>query len=305
MLKGINWESTTMSKVTAYPPNTFCWVDLTTIDQPKAKDFYQAIFGREAEDVTGQADIYYTMMRKEFIRIVRIWSQTLLPPVVTTTLYFIVFGTFIGSQLPPIHGFSYIQFIVPGLIMTQVITSAYSNTVSTFYFAKWTKTLDEMLISPMPEWVIIAGFVSGGVMRGLIVGALVLATSLFFTHLVIVTALILIAAIVITSVLFSLAGLINGVFAKGFDGISIVPTFVLTPLTYLGGIFYSIQQFSPFWQKVSLFNPILYMVNAFRWGFLGFSDINIGICFGVLLGFTALFIGVLFWLFHRGTGVKN
>lgn len=248
---------------------------------------------------------YYTIIYHEVVRIIRIWSQTLLPPVITSGLYFTVFGTFIGSQLPPINGFSYIQFIVPGLIMMQVITSAYSNTVSTFYFAKWTKTLDEMLVSPMPEWAIIAGFVSGGVLRGLLVGALVLGTSLFFTHLVIFNAFILVAAIVVTAVLFSLAGLINGVFAKGFDGISIVPVFVLTPLTYLGGVFYSVSRLPPFWQHVSLFNPILYMVNAFRFGFLGISDVPLWQCFAVLLGLMVIFLAVLGYLFKRGVGFRQ
>ncbi len=248
---------------------------------------------------------FYTMVRGDFMRIVRIWSQTLLPPVITTSLYFVVFGTFIGSQLDAIQGLTYIQFIVPGLIMMSVITSSYMNTVSTFYFAKWTKTLDEVLVSPMPEWLVILGFVSGGVMRGLMVGVLVGIVGLFFTHLAIQNILVLIAALVLTSVLFSIAGLINGVFAKGFDGISIVPTFVLTPLTYLGGIFYSIEQFPPFWQTVSLFNPILYMVNAFRWGFFGVSDINIVVCFGVLGGFILAFLIILLWLFRRGIGVKN
>ena len=248
---------------------------------------------------------YYTMLRGEFVRIVRIWSQTLLPPVVTTSLYFLVFGTFIGSQLAPIHSFPYIQFIVPGLIMMSVITSSYMNTVSTFYFAKWTHTLDEILVSPMPSWVVIAGFVGGGVLRGMLVGILGLSVSLFFAHRLSWNALALILAVILTSVLFSLGGLINGVFAKGFDGISIVPTFVLTPLTYLGGVFYSISQFPPFWQKVSLLNPILYMINAFRYGFLGVSDINIFICFGVLITFLVLFVGIILYLFRRGIGVKN
>lgn len=248
---------------------------------------------------------YYTMLRNDFVRIMRIWSQTLLPPVVTTSLYFIVFGAFIGSQIAPIDGFSYMQFIVPGLIMMSVITSSYMNTVSTFYFQKWTKTLDEMLVSPMPDWLVIVGFVSGGVLRGLLVGALVLVVSLFFTHLAVFSALVLVAAVVLTSVLFSLAGLINGVFAKGFDGISIVPTFVLTPLTYLGGIFYSVEMLPSVWQKVSLFNPILYMVNAFRYGFLGISDIPLATCFGVLVGFIVLFVGVSAYLFRNGVGVKQ
>ncbi len=247
---------------------------------------------------------YYTMMRKEFVRIVRIWSQTLLPPVVTTSLYFIVFGTFIGSQLAPIHGFSYIQFIVPGLIMMSVITSAYSNTASTFFFSKMIHNLDELIVSPTPSWVVILGFVSGGVIRGLLVAVLVTIVSLFFTHLVMYNALILIVTIVLTSVVFALGGLINGVFAKGFDGISIVPTFVLTPLTYLGGIFYSISQFPPFWQKVSMVNPILYMVNAFRYGFLGVSDMPVWVCFTVLIGFCVAFSLIIIYLFRKGVGLR-
>jgi ABC-2 type transport system permease protein len=248
---------------------------------------------------------YYTMVRNELVRMIRIWSQTLLPPVVTSSLYFIVFGAFIGSQIAPIEGFTYMQFIVPGLIMMSVITSSYTNTVSTFYFAKWIKTLDEMLVSPMPAWLIVLGYVSGGVMRGLLVGTLVLIVSLFFTHLVIVNALILIAAIILTSILFSLGGLINGVFAKGFDGISIVPTFVLTPLTYLGGIFYSVKSLPEFWQQVSLYNPILYMVNAFRFGFLGITDIPLWQCFAVLIGLMIAFIAILLWLFREGIGVRQ
>lgn len=248
---------------------------------------------------------YYTMLRNDFVRIIRIWSQTLLPPVVTTSLYFVVFGAFIGSQIAPINGFTYMQFIVPGLIMMSVITSSYMNTVSTFYFAKWTKTLDEILVSPMPDWLVILGFVSGGVLRGLLVGILVAIVALFFTHLAIFNLLVLVAAVVLTSVLFSIGGLINGVFAKGFDGISIVPTFVLTPLTYLGGIFYSVEMLPEFWQKVSLFNPILYMVNAFRWGFLGISDIPLATCFAILGGITVVLLAVTAYLFRNGIGLKN
>lgn len=248
---------------------------------------------------------YMTMMRKELVRIIRIWSQTLLPPVITTSLYFIVFGTFIGSQLADIHGYSYIQFIVPGLIMMSVITSSFMNTVSTFYFAKWTKNLEELLVSPTPDWVVILGFVSGGVLRGLLVGVLVTIVSLFFTHLTISSIAVLVSAVVLTSILFSLGGLINGVFAKGFDGISIVPTFVLTPLTYLGGIFYSVEMLPEFWQKVSLFNPILYMVNAFRYGFLGVSDIPVAQCFMVLGACMIIFVGTLVYLFRQGIGVRS
>lgn len=248
---------------------------------------------------------YYTMVRKDFIRIMRIWSQTLLPPVITNVLYFTIFGAFIGSQLAAINGVSYMAFIVPGLVMMTIITSSYMNTVSTFYFAKFIKNIEELLVSPMPSWVIVAGFVTGGVIRAFLVGILVIGTSLFFTHLTISNIIIVFSAAFLTALLFAFAGLVNGFFAKSFDAISIVPTFVLTPLTYLGGVFYSIELLPEPWQTLSLFNPILYMVNAFRYGFLGFSDVNIWLCFAVLGGLTILFFGITLWLFIRGAGFKN
>lgn len=248
---------------------------------------------------------YYTMVRKEFTRMIRIWSQTLLPPIVTTSLYFVVFGSFIGSQLAQINGYSYMQFIVPGLIMMSMITSSYMNTVSTFYFAKWQRTLDEILVSPTPNWIVIAGFISGGMMRGLFVGGLVLTVSLLFTHLLIHNIVVLLFAGLLTTMLFSLAGLVNGIFAKGFDGISIVPTFVLTPLTYLGGVFYSVNQFPAVWRTVSLFNPILYMVNAFRYGFLGISDVSITLSFSLLIGINVVLLALTVYLFKKGWGFKN
>jgi ABC-2 type transport system permease protein len=248
---------------------------------------------------------FYTMMRKEVIRIIRIWSQTLLPPIVTTTLYFIVFGTFIGSQIKEVHGHTYMEFIVPGLVMMSLITSAYMNTVSTFYFAKWQRTIDEMLVSPMPSWVVMMGFVSGGVIRAGLVGVLVVGVSIFFTHLVIHNIFVIFVAAFLTAILFSFAGLVNGFFAKSFDAISIVPTFVLTPLTYLGGVFYSIDQLPPFFRTLSLGNPILYMVNLFRYGFLGVSDVNPWLAFLVLIGFLLVFIILTTWLFKRGKGLKN
>lgn len=248
---------------------------------------------------------YYTMVRREFVRMIRIWSQTLLPPIVTTSLYFVVFGSFIGSQLGQINGYTYMQFIVPGLIMMSMITSSYMNTVSTFYFAKWQRNLDEVLVSPTPNWIVIAGFITGGMVRGLFVGALVLLVSLFFTHLVIHQLALLLLAGVLTTMLFSLAGLVNGIFAKGFDGISIVPTFVLTPLTYLGGVFYSVNQFPEFWRTVSLFNPILYMINAFRYGFLGISDVSITLSFSLLIGINIVLLATAVYLFKKGWGFKN
>jgi ABC-2 type transport system permease protein len=248
---------------------------------------------------------FSTMLRKETVRIFRIWSQTLLPPVVTTSLYFAIFGTFIGSQVAKIDGFSYILFIVPGLVMMAVITSSYSNVVSTFFGAKMQRYLEELLVSPLPNWVIIAGFASGGIVRSLIVAALVLLVSLFFTHLVIFNVFIIIAAALLTSILFSLAGLVNGIFAKSFDGINIVPTFVLTPLTYLGGVFYSTKSLPPLFRDLSLINPILYMVNAFRYGFLGVSDVSVATSFEVMIIAIIILLVLALYLFKKGNGMKQ
>ncbi|HVU79892.1 MAG TPA: ABC transporter permease [Candidatus Paceibacterota bacterium] len=248
---------------------------------------------------------YLTVVRKDSWRMFRLWKQTFLPSVITTGLYFLVFGTFIGSQLPAVHGVSYIMFIVPGLVMMQIIMNAYSNTSTALFMAKFQKNLEEMLVSPMPEWVIVAGYVTAGIIRGCVIGILVLGVALFFTHLVVYNAAIVAAAFVLTCILFSLAGFLNAMFANSFDSISIVPTFVLTPLTYLGGIFYSIQQFPPFWQAVSLGNPILYMVNAFRYGFLGASDVNVWVAFAVLIGFNIAFLAVILVLLKKGIGLKN
>jgi ABC-2 type transport system permease protein len=248
---------------------------------------------------------YHTMVRKDFMRIIRIWSQTLLPPVITMSLYFAIFGKFIGSQVRAVNGLPYIDFIVPGLVMMSVITSAYMNTVSTFYFAKWQRTIDEQLVSPMPMWTIIAGFVTGGLMRAGLVGVLVVLTSLFFTHLVIYNLVVIFAAAFLTALIFAFAGLANGIFAKSFDAISIVPTFVLTPLTYLGGVFYSVNQLPPFFRSLSLANPILYMVNAFRYGFLGITDVSIATCFEVMGGLALAFFLLTLFLFIRGAGLKK
>ena len=253
----------------------------------------------------GIAIAFYTIARKDTVRMVRLWKQTFLPSVVTMSLYFAVFGTFIGSQIGDIHGFSYILFIVPGLIMMSVITNSYSNTSTAFFMAKFMKTIDEMLVSPTPDWVIVAGYVTAGIVRGFIVGVLVLITSLFFTHLTVYSIAIVFAAFVLTCILFSLAGLLNALFAETFDSIAIVPTFVLTPLTYLGGVFYSVDHLPELWQTVSLFNPILYMVNAFRYGFLGVSDVHVGLAFGILLTLTVAFVVVILWLFKKGIGMKN
>jgi ABC-2 type transport system permease protein len=246
-----------------------------------------------------------TILLKETLRFLRIWIQTILPPAITTALYFIIFGKLIGAQLGPVDGLSYTQFIAPGLIMMAVITNAYSNVVSSFFSAKFQRHIEEMLVSPLPDAIIVLGFVGGGVARGLAVGIVVTAISLFFADLHWQHPLLILAVIVLTSVLFALAGLINGIFAKSFDDISIIPTFVLTPLIYLGGIFYSIKMLPPFWQDVSLLNPILYMINAFRYGILGVSDIDVRVAFAIILLFIVALFGYSLWLLRRGTGIRT
>ena len=246
-----------------------------------------------------------TILIKETLRFLRIWIQTLLPPAVTMALYFIIFGKLIGSQLGPVNGLSYMQFIAPGLIMLAVITNAYSNVVSSFFSAKFQRHIEEMLVSPLPNTIIVLGFVGGGVARGLAVGSVVTVVSLFFTDLHWEHPFIILAVMILTSTLFALGGLINGIFARSFDDISIIPTFVLTPLIYLGGIFYSVKMLPPFWQDVSLLNPILYMINAFRFGILGVSDVNIYVAFAIILLFIAVLFGVSLWLLHCGTGIRS
>lgn len=234
---------------------------------------------------------FCTIIRKEIKRFSRIWVQTLLPPAITMALYFVIFGTLIGSRIGEMGGFSYMEFVVPGLIMMSVLTNSYSNVVSSFYGAKFNHSIEEMLVSPVPNYVILLGYTLGGVARGLAVGLIVTVLSMFFTSLKIHSLGVTVGIVLLTAVLFSLAGFINAVYANSFDDISIVPTFVLTPLTYLGGVFYSISMLPEFWQGVSQLNPVLYMVNAFRYGILGVSDIDVTYAFvGVLV-----FVAVLFW----------
>lgn len=252
--------------------------------------------------------IYWTafksLLSKEIHRFTRIWVQTLVPPAITMTLYFIIFGNLIGSRIGEMSGFSYMEYIVPGLIMMSVITNSYSNVASSFYSAKFQKNIEELLVAPVPNYVIIGGFVMGGVTRGLAVGAIVTFVSLFFVDLQIEHWGIIALTVFMTSVLFSLGGLINAVFAKSFDDISIIPTFILTPLTYLGGVFYSISLLPEFWQGVSKINPIVYMVNAFRYGFLGVSDVGIGTSFAVLAAFVAVLYGIAHYLVTKGIGLR-
>jgi ABC-2 type transport system permease protein len=248
---------------------------------------------------------FYTILTKEFLRFIRIWVQTVLPSAVTTALYFVIFGKLIGERIGEMGGFTYIDFIVPGLVLMAVITNSYANVVSSFYSAKFQRHVEELLVSPVPDWIILAGYVAGGVARGVVVGLAVILVSLFFTDVEIHSLGVTLAVFVLTSMLFATAGFINALFAKSFDDISIVPTFVLTPLTYLGGVFYSIHLLPDFWQRASLANPVLYMVNAFRYGILGTADIAIGTAFGIILVFVAGLAVFALWLLRRGVGIKS
>ena len=246
-----------------------------------------------------------TIIRKEVVRVLRIWIQTIVPPAITMTLYFIIFGNLIGRRIGTMDGFDYMQYIAPGLIMMSVITNSYGNVVSSFFGAKFGRHIEEMLISPMSNAAIIIGHVAGGVLRGVLVGLLVTVIALFFTKLEVRHPIVTVSIVLLSSTVFALAGFINAVFAKKFDDISIVPTFVLTPLTYLGGVFYSISLLPEFWQKVSLANPILYMVNAFRYGILGTSDIGIGTAYVILIAFVVLLFVGCQQLMRRGVGIRE
>ena len=248
---------------------------------------------------------YQTIVRKEITRILRIWGQTIVPPAITMSLYFIIFGELIGSRIGDMHGFSYMQYIVPGLVIMSVITNSYGNIVASFFGAKFGKHIEELLISPLPNWIILAGYVTGALARGLMVGTVVLLVSLLFTHLSVSSLLVTLSVLLLTAVVFALAGLVNAIFAQKFDDIAIIPTFVLTPLTYLGGVFYSIDLLPEFWQRVSVFNPILYMVNGFRYGILGVSDVSLAQSYAVIFVAGALLFGWCMWLLHRGVGLRT
>lgn len=248
---------------------------------------------------------FYTIVRKEISRFTRIWIQTILPPAISMTLYFVIFGSLIGPRIGTMNGFNYIDYIAPGIIMMSIINNSYANVVSSFFGAKFQKHIEEMIVAPIPNIIILCGFMTGGIARGLLVGAVVTIVALFFTDLKIHSLPITISVVFMTAVVFSLAGFINAIFAKKFDDISIIPTFVLTPLIYLGGVFYSINLLPAFWQTVSSFNPILYMVNAFRYGMLGESDINISSAFIILLIFTSILFSISLFLLNKGIGIKN
>lgn len=251
---------------------------------------------------------FYTMLRKDVVRMFRIWVQTFLPSVITSCLYFLIFGAVLGERIGQMQGVDYMQFVVPGLVMLAVVTNAYANTSFTFFQSKFFfRGIDEILVSPTPPWVMIAGFISGGVLRGIMVGALVLAISVFFTglHLSIYHLGIILLFAVLTAVVFALAGLVNGVYAKSIDAINIVPTFVLQPLTYLGGVFYSVHSLPEFAQYVTYINPIFYLINGFRYGFLGIADIPLSVSFAVLSGMIVVLVGINWYLIRTGLGLKQ
>jgi ABC-2 type transport system permease protein len=248
---------------------------------------------------------FWTILVKEVRRYLRIWPQTLLPPAITMSLYFVIFGALIGSRIGAMGGFSYMQFVVPGLIMMAVVTNSYSNVVSSFFGNKFNHSVEELLVSPVPNYVILAGYVVGGVSRGLIVALMVTCLSLFFAELNVQHPGITVVIVLLTSVLFCLFGFINAVYANSFDDISIIPTFVLTPLIYLGGVFYSMDLLPEFWANISKLNPLVYVVNGFRYGVLGVSDVDVGFAFAMLLLFTAAAFSFSMYLLNSGTRLRQ
>jgi ABC-2 type transport system permease protein len=248
---------------------------------------------------------FKTIVIREYGRIIRIWGQTIVPSAVTATLYFVIFGSLIGRRVGAMGGFDYMQYIAPGLIMMAVITNSYANVVSSFFGAKFGKHLEEMLVSPLPSWVIVSGYVAGGVVRGLLVGSGVTIVSLLFTHLHVQHFLVILAAVLLTSVTFSLGGFLNALYAKNFDQVNWIPTFVLTPLTYFGGVFYSVSLLPAWARSVSFGNPILHMVNAFRYGFLGVSDVDIRVAFSLMIAAAVALFVTAVMLMNRGNGIRE
>lgn len=256
-------------------------------------------------NVQQKFNAFKTILIKEFLRFIRIWIQTVLPPAITTALYFVIFGNLIGSQIADIDGYSYMDYIVPGLILMAVITNSYANVVSSFYSSKFQRSIEELLVSPIPNYLILSGYVAGGVARGLIVGFVVTLVAMIFSDINIHSLGITLLVFLLTAILFSLAGFINAVYANSFDDISIIPTFVLTPLTYLGGIFYSIEMLPEFWQTISLFNPILYMIDSFRFGLLGVSDTDLLTAISIILLFIVTLFSYALYMLKAGIGIKQ
>lgn len=248
---------------------------------------------------------FQTVVRREYNRIMRIWAQTLVPPAITATLYFVIFGNLIGSRVGQMGGYTYMQYIAPGLIMMTVITNSYGNVVSSFFGAKFGKHIEELLVSPMPNYLIVMGYMMGGILRGLLVGIVVSTVALLFAHLHVAHPFIVVSAVLLSSIVFALAGMVNAIFAKNFDQITFIPTFILTPLTYLGGVFYTIKLLPEFAQHLSHANPILYMVNAFRFGFLGVSDVDVTLAFTIMISAAVTLFITCLWLLHKGVGLRE
>ena len=246
-----------------------------------------------------------TIVRREVQRILRIWGQTLVPPAITMTLYFLIFGNLIGSRVGRMDGIRYMDFIVPGLVMMSVIQNSYGNISSSFFGAKFGRHVEELLISPMPNWVILWGYVAGAVLRGLMVGVIVLLIAMFFTPVRVPHPLVMASTLLLGATIFSLAGFVNAVYAKKFDDVAIVPTFILTPLTYLGGVFYSVKLLPGWAEAATHANPIFYMVNAFRYGLLGQSDVPLWVAYALMLGFVVALSLFALWLLRRGVGLRS
>jgi len=246
-----------------------------------------------------------TVVRREAARILRIWGQTLVPPAITMTLYFLIFGGLIGSRIGTMDGIRYMDFIVPGLVMMSIIQNSYGNISSSFFGAKFGRHVEELLVSPMPNWVILLGYVAGAVLRGLMVGAIVLGIAMLFTTVRIPHPLVTLSTVLLGATIFALAGFVNAVYAKKFDDIAIVPTFILTPLTYLGGVFYSVKLLPDWAESATHLNPIFYMVNAFRYGLLGVSDVPLGMAYALMLGFVTALSALGLWLLKRGVGLRS
>ena len=246
-----------------------------------------------------------TVVRREIMRILRIWGQTLMPPAITMTLYFLIFGGLIGSRVGEMDGIRYMDFIVPGLVMMSVIQNSYGNISSSFFGAKFGRHIEELLVSPMPNWVILLGYVGGAVLRGVMVGAIVLCIAMLFTKVRVPHPLVMVSSVLLGAIIFSLAGFINAVYAKKFDDVAIVPTFILTPLTYLGGVFYSVKLLPDWAEAATHANPIFYMVNAFRYGLLGVSDVSMWTAYALMLGFVVALGSLALWLLKRGTGMRS
>jgi len=252
-----------------------------------------------------QAVAYKTIVRKEVLRFSRIWKQTLIPPVITNILYFIIFGNLIGERIGEIESFSYTDFIFPGLLLMSVITHSYTNTVSSLYISKYHRYIEELLVSPIQNYTILAGFITGGVIRGLSVGVVVILAAQFFVTFTVHNIFLMLVVIFLSSTLFSMCGFLNGLFANDWDDINVIPTFIMTPLTYLGGIFFSISMLPGIWQEIALINPILYLINALRFSMLGITDVSIMIAFSIILLFNIVLASLCLYFLNIGKGLRT